>query len=158
MQGLQNIYARNCEVRRIGKTDAAAFLDAHHRLGATGGRYFYGLFVKRTSGKDELRLPPGTLAGVAVFSNARRWQKGERVVSSYEWIRYASLSGTRIVGGMSRVLLHFIEEVRPDDIMTYADTSWEDAGAVYRMLGFEPEAEVERGGAVNLKLRLRVSP
>ena len=52
MDHLDTIFARNCRVERIPKPEAAAFLDANHRL-----------------------VKEGTLAAVAVFSNARRWEK-----------------------------------------------------------------------------------
>ena len=101
MEGTPGIFARNCSVRRIDKLTAADFLNANHRLGVTGGRYRYGLFVRRTTGTSEYQIPADTLVAVAIFSNARRWDKGGRRISSYEWIRYASLEGLRVVGGMS---------------------------------------------------------
>ena len=36
MDNLSSVFARNCLVRRIGKAESAAFMDANHRLGATG--------------------------------------------------------------------------------------------------------------------------
>ena len=131
MDNLSSVFARNCLVRRIGKAESAAFMDANHRLGATGGRYHYGLFVQRSTGAGETVLPEGSLVAVAVFSNARRWRKGERTVSSYEWIRYASLSGLRVTGGMGKLLQAFIDDVHPDDIMSYADEEYPDGGEVY---------------------------
>lgn len=158
MDGLRTIYARNCELRRIDKSAASAFLSAHHRLGDTGARHRYGLYVRRTTGAGEMALPEGTLVAVATFSNARRWRKGERVVSSYEWIRYASLTGVRVVGGMGRLLQAFVGEVHPDDVMTYADLSWPDGGEVYEILGFTPECVVERPGFRCRKYRLVLNP
>ena len=157
MDGLSTVYARNCQVSRIDKPTAEAFLASSHRLGATGGRYRYGLFVRRSTGAKELALPEGTLVAVGVFSNARRWTKGDKRLSSYEWIRYASLPGLRVVGGMSKLLKTFIEEVQPDDIMSYADVDYPDAGKVYLKLGFYSEAKVERGGRTNIKFRLKVT-
>ena len=157
MDNLSNIFARNCSVRRIEKPVAAAFLNEHHRLGGTGGRYRYGLFVDRSTGADELVLPEGTLVAVAEFSNARRWQKGERRVASYEWIRYASLTGLRVTGGMGKILQAFIDDVHPDDVMTYADISWPDRGTVYPVLGFVSEGLVERGSFTCEKFRLKLT-
>ena len=59
-------------------------------------------------------------------------------IRSYEWIRFASLPGVRISGGMGKILKAFIEEVHPDDIMSYADLEWSE-GAVYEQLGFTLE-------------------
>lgn len=98
-------------------------------------------------------MPAGTLVAAAGFSNARRWLKEGVIVSSYEWIRYASLRGVRVVGGMGKLLDTFVEEIHPSDVMTYADMSWPDGGAVYKRLGFRQEGTVERGGAMNMKFR-----
>jgi len=57
---------------------------------------------------------------------------------------------------MGKLLQAFIEDVHPDDIMTYADLSWPDGGDAYRTLGFIEEAVVERGGHKNVKYRLRI--
>lgn len=157
MDNLSNVYARNCSVRRIDKISADAFLSRYHRLGTTGGRYRYGLFVNRTTGAGEKQLPAGTLVAVSVFSNARRWNKGDVKVSSYEWIRYASPDGIRVVGGMSRMLKTFIGDVNPDDVMSYADENYPDHGMVYQQLGFVKESVVEKDGYRNVKYRLKLT-
>ncbi len=157
MDGLGCIFARNCSIRRITAPEAASFLSVNHRLGNCGGRYRYGLFITRSTGKGELALPPGTLAAVAVFSGARRWKKEEGIVSSFEWIRYASLEGLRVTGGMGKMLRHFIDELGPDDIMSYADLSWTDGGKSYLRLGFTEEGIVERPGFRCRKYRLKLS-
>ncbi len=87
-------------------------------------------------------IQPGTLVAVAEFSNARKWKKGDKVIRSYEWTRYASLPDVRINGGMGKVLKHFIREVQPDDIMSYADLEWSE-GRVYEQLGFSLEGHKE---------------
>lgn len=149
------IYARNCSVRRIDKSVAAVFLDANHRLGDTGSRYRYGLFVERSTGKGEAEIPGGTLVAVATFSNARRWLKDGVKISSYEWVRYASLPELRVIGGMGKLLNAFIDDVGPDDIMSYADAAQQDGGEAYRRLGFVEECIVEGEGYRNIKFRLR---
>ena len=80
----------------------------------------------------------GMLVAVATFSNARKWLKGGREIRSYEWTRYASLPGLRVSGGMGKMLKAFINEVHPDDIMSYADLEWSE-GTVYGKLGFTLE-------------------
>lgn len=131
------VYARNCEVRRIDKNTAAEFLSRTHSYADAACRYRYGLFLKRHTGHlaMETACIPGQLVAVATFSNARKWIKGEKTIRSYEWTRYASLPGIRVNGGMGKLLKAFIEEVRPDDIMSYADLEWSE-GAVYEQLGF----------------------
>ena len=133
------IYARNCEVRRIDKPLASAFLAGSHSYGDAACRYRYGLYLKRHTGHlavaHDASLEPGTLVAVATFSAGRKWQKGDKIIRSYEWVRYASLPQLRLSGGMGKLLKHFISEEKPDDIMSYADLEWSE-GAVYEGLGF----------------------
>lgn len=98
-----SIFARNCEIRRIDKAQASAFLNAYHRYGDCAAACRYGIFVSRYSGAEaraeencaeggcaegdvgnwaagvELRhpYPIGTLVAVATFSKARRWTKDD---------------------------------------------------------------------------------
>lgn len=140
-ESFHSIFARNCEVRRIDRTTASAFLDRCHLYGDCAAKYRYGVFVKRYSGTENRSAdsahpyPIGTLVAVASFSNARRWDKDGIRIRSYEWLRYASLPQVRVIGGMGRVLSTFIEEVHPDDIMSYAPAQ-KFEGEVYLKLGF----------------------
>ncbi len=120
-----SIFARNCTVERIDRASANRFMDANHTYGSSACRHCYGLTEKKT----------GSLVAAATFSNARRWIKDGHEIRSYEWIRYASSSGTRIPGGMGKILKKFIMDIKPDDIMSYADLEW-SGGDVYRRLGF----------------------
>lgn len=142
LQIFTQIYARNCEVRKIDKKTAADFLAANHSYGDAACRYRYGLFLKRYTGHTSSlnidRPQAGDLVAVATFSNGRKWIKGDKTIRSYEWTRYASLPGVRLSGGMGKLLQAFIEEVQPDDIMTYADLEWSE-GKVYEALGFTLE-------------------
>lgn len=147
------VFARNCEVRRIDKPTATGFLERYHNLGDAACRYRYGLFV-RVSGHSG--ITEGAMVAVATFSPARKWKKGDTVVRSCEWVRYATLPEIRIAGGMGKMLAAFIREVRPDDVMSYADASWSN-GDVYRKLGFSEEApKVFPDGSVSLKFRLKI--
>ena len=133
LEKFTSLYARNCRVKKIDKETAAAFLEQNHSYGDAACRYRYGLYLRRPSRCGTFEAE--TLVAVATFSNARKWQKGDKVIRSYEWTRYASLPGVRISGGMGKVLKAFIEEVHPDDIMSYADLEWSE-GKVYEQLGF----------------------
>lgn len=152
------IFARNCRACRIDKPTASEFIAAHHRMGDTGSRYQYGLFVSRSTGAAEAQYPEGTLVAVAEFSNARRWTKGGRIISSYQWIRYASLSGVRVIGGMGKLLQAFIDDVSPDDVMTYSDCACQNGGEAYLRLGFVQECTVDGNGWRDVKYRLKLTP
>ena len=165
----RTVFARNCEVRKIDRKTADSFLDANHVYGKASCRDCYGLFRRRTTGAAELRSlsgkdsvamsddsrmavesSSGELVAVATFSNARRWEKQGRIVSSYEWVRYASLDDTRVIGGMGKLLDAFITDRHPDDIMTYAISTaipgrpqrsgFDSEGNVFRKLGFIEES------------------
>ncbi len=125
LEVFEPVFARNCVARRIGKDEAEAFLSDCHSYGYAACKYRYGLFTKKE----------GRLVAVATFSNARKWNKDGKEIRSYEWTRYASLPGVRISGGMGKLLKTFINEVHPDDIMSYADLEWSE-GEVYKRLGF----------------------
>ena len=114
----------------MDKGTADAFMAENHSYGSAACRYRYGLFLK-----DSDRL-----VAVATFSNARKWQKEDKVIRSYEWTRYASLPDVRVSGGMGRLLKAFIKDVKPDDIMSYADLEWSEGG-VYEQLGFTLEGQ-----------------
>lgn len=130
------VYARNCETRKIDKKTASDFLEANHSYGNASCRHRYGLYLKRHTGHNSGKTGYiGELIAVATFSNARKWIKGDKTIRSYEWTRYASLPDMRVNGGMGKLLNAFIADVNPDDIMTYADLEWSE-GKVYEELGF----------------------
>ncbi len=149
LEDFTQIYARNCEIRRIEKPEAAEFLSRTHSYGDAACRYRYGMYLKRHTGHNaesiaqgSKSVEAGTLVAVATFSNARKWKKGDKEIRSYEWTRYASLPGLRINGGMGKLLKAFIKDIAPDDIMSYADLEWSE-GDVYRQLGFTLEGHKE---------------
>ena len=130
--GLQRtIFARNCHVKAISLNDAKRFLDDNHMLGYARCHYRYGLYTL----KDTESLHRGSLVAVATFSTPRSIKRGEVSVNSYEWIRYAGLSDSRIVGGMGKLMAYFVKEQNPQEIMSYSDIGW-GKGDAYDKLGF----------------------
>lgn len=133
------IYARDCDVRRVTRAEAAEFLGRYHSLGLVPtARYRYGLILRRPRFKvhgDISVLPgrfkAGDIVAVSTFSPPRLI----RDCKSVEWVRYASLPDVRVEGGMGKILDVLLAEVGPDDIRTYADALWSE-GDVYRKLGF----------------------
>ena len=153
----RQVYARNCAVRRIERAAAARFLSQTHSYGDALSRFRYGLFVERVTGekngipsappvipseaKESVSAPilPGDLVAVATFSKARnRTVEGHRI-RTHEWVRYASLPGIRVEGGMGKLLDAFVSELHPEHVTTFADLEWSD-GRAYRELGFELES------------------
>jgi hypothetical protein len=130
--------ARHCLIERIDKPTADKFLIDNHLQGAVKAKFKYGLFLKaqyvaKFLGKESAE---NELIAVATFSGGRTFKEGEyNGFRSYELIRFASLQGCVVVGGMNKLLKSFIEEHNPDDIMSYADRDWSD-GRSYKLLGF----------------------
>ncbi len=120
----ERVFARKTKILKIDKPEMNGFLEKNHLQGVANAGYKYGLF----EGKH--------LVAIATFSKGRPMAREGGVYRSYELIRYCSLLNTTVVGGLDKLLKHFIKDKQPDDIMTYADRDWSD-GSVYRQLGFE---------------------
>lgn len=162
-QQFESIFARNCVIQTIPKEMAQEFLQKNHCYGSASCRFRYGLFQvrgKMPSGGNDAKgggngTTVGRLVAVATFSSARKWLKEGREYRSYEWVRYASLEGTRVIGGMSKLLKNFVETVKPDDVMTYAPEE-KFTGEVYTHLGFvQEEKKIFPDGNASLKFRYR---
>ena len=157
LERFRSIFARKCKVLSGRGNQAIAeqvkeFLQKHHSYSSAKCRYRYALEYE------------GEIVAVATFSEGRPMvrktgamlqnvPKEEQenaeilIFDSYEWVRYASLPGVRVVGGMGRLLNAFIEErytrIQPGtplEIMTYSDTEWSN-GDVYEKLGFKYAGE-----------------
>ena len=153
LERFTSVFARKCKVLSgRGNTSMPDlvndFLRKHHTYSTAKCRYRYALEYE------------GQIVAVATFSEGRPMvrkiedlllnvPKDEQenanilIFDSYEWIRYASLPGVRVVGGMGRLLKAFIEERysriepgTPLEVMTYSDTEWGN-GDVYLKLGFK---------------------
>jgi len=110
-------------VRRIARDVIFDFFAVNHLQGFVEARYNYGLF------HDE------QLIAAASFSSGRQIMRGGFKSRSFELVRYANLLHHRVTGGLGKLIARFIKEVKPDDIMTYADLDWA-TGKSYQTLNF----------------------
>ncbi|MBQ6576849.1 MAG: hypothetical protein IJL91_03775 [Bacteroidales bacterium] len=167
------VFARKCRVERIPKAIAEAFLSSFHIMGSTSCRYAYGLIL--SADDEEGEEPDELLVAVSTFSGARNipveTSEGTKTIRSFEWVRYASLPDMRVIGGMGKTLKCFIDEVRPDDVMSYAleekwkrkalekgDPGVKPIGDAYLKLGFVKEGEkIFPGGKKSIKFRLKLT-
>lgn len=129
----RTVFARNCEVRLIDSNTAKVFLNRNHLLGHTAASYYYALFVVK--GVEPFPGKQAEPIAVAAFSSPRPMNRDGEILSSYEWVRYASRRGVRVAGGMGKLLNYFVMEQSPQEIMSYADRDWSE-GDVYKKLGF----------------------
>ena len=141
----KRINARHCVVERIDKKISDRFLNVNHLQGSVNAKFKHGLFLKPQYVEKYLSIisQEKQLIAVAIFSGGRLMKYGERIGQrSYELIRFASLRGYSVMGGIDKLLKAFSEEHNPDDIMSYADRDWSD-GRSYEILGFERIENIE---------------
>ncbi len=136
------LHGRHCVIKRIDKPSAENFLEINHLQGSVKAKFKYGLYLKPqyverfglVVCEDIDKSIHPKLIAVATFSGGRTMKIGERSGKrSYELIRFASLLGYAVVGGMDKLLKSFIEEHQPDDIMSYADRDWSDGRSYYKL-------------------------
>lgn len=116
------IYARKCDVSKIGFKEAKTFLDENHLQGHTMSSLNYGLYHN------------GELVSLMSFNKPRGGIGGKKY--DYEMSRYCVKKHTQIIGGGNK-LMKFIEaELKGYTIVTYADRRWSE-GDIYPKLGFD---------------------
>ncbi|WP_316741940.1 hypothetical protein [Pedobacter antarcticus] len=130
----QRVHGRQTTVSPVTQTEADHFMDQYHLQGGVKSRYRLALMSK------------GEMVAVATFSARRRMSLIAETYYSVELIRFASVSGVVVQGGLSKLIRHLINLVKPDDVMTYADLDW-SSGAAYEKLGFtlvhtQPASEI----------------
>ncbi|SEN70759.1 hypothetical protein SAMN05216436_12055 [bacterium A37T11] len=121
----QKISARQTVAARISKKMAMEFQQDYHLHVPLPGKYRYGLFTN------------GELVSVAVFSGGRRMNDKSDNYRSFELLRFCHRADLLIVGGLSKLIVHFSRDFAPGDIMTYLDKTWSD-GSSYKATGFIP--------------------
>jgi transposase-like protein len=112
------IGARKTTIRNMTPTEAMNFHREHHLHSQVGAKYHYGLFYK-----DQVVM-------VASFGKNRFSNQFQ-----YECSRITSHSIYTVVGGVSRLIKHFIDEVSPKSISSFADLRF-GTGGVYEKCGF----------------------
>ncbi|MCF2497672.1 hypothetical protein [Dyadobacter chenhuakuii] len=142
----QKIAARLTQVRRIDQETASHFLEKNHLNASVSAKTRFGLFLPKRyfrvlkSDFECDRESEELLVAVATFSAPRVFPREDGPFRSFELLRFASLLGTNISGGLDKLLMAFVREKNPDDIMTYADREWSE-GAGYEKIGFERISE-----------------
>jgi hypothetical protein len=120
----QKIGARSCIVKKIDTKIASDFFEEHHLSGASKAAHTIGLY-----NKDNLCL-------AASFSKSRVMIDGEVYYRSYELIRFASAKNILVVGGLQKILNHFILFKNVVHLMTYIDLNFGD-GKGFEKFGFK---------------------
>jgi len=128
LQMNKKIFARNCQIKKIDKTNADYFLDAYHFLNGVKGPFNYGLFFK-----EELLC-------VASFSKGRKMNRLSEQERSFELMRFCNKGGITVVGGLTKLIKHFCDEKKAGDVMTYIDKQIGN-GKAFINVGFKLHSE-----------------
>lgn len=120
----KTLHGRKAKIMAIEADLAKSFLNQHHLQGYIKTKHTLGLMFG-----NELKA-------VACFAASRPMKsRGEHYLSA-ELVRFATQSGFTIVGGLSKLINHFLQQVNVNDLMTYADRDW-SLGQGYDKLGFQ---------------------
>ena len=116
----KSIGARKCSIHEITSKRANTFLNQHHLQGSGRSNIRLGLYES-----DEL-------VSVMTFSK----ENISRKISGWEINRFCHKTGITVAGGASKLFKYFIENYRPEEVISYSDNRWGD-GLVYSNLNME---------------------
>ncbi|RZK56149.1 MAG: hypothetical protein EOO87_06150 [Pedobacter sp.] len=117
-------HGRKAKVREVSISEAKDFLGENHLQGYINAKIHYGLF----NGND--------IIAVASFSMARPMKSKGEDYKSAELVRFATKAGVTVVGGLSKLIKHYLKLNPVNDLMTYADRDW-SLGKGYDKMGFK---------------------
>lgn len=117
------IFARSCTIKQISNNEARDLNEKVHLQGHRNAQVTYGLFYK-----DEL-------VQLMSFSKTK-YNKNLKTDNSWEIIRGCPGSNNIVVGGVSKLLSHFIKDYDPAEIFSYCDFNKFD-GKSYEAAGME---------------------
>lgn len=124
------VYARKTVCKKIDIAETRQFLDDNHIQGYCVAQYAYCLKVA------------DKIVAVMTFSNGRVGIGKFAGDNSYELVRYAT--SCSVIGGASKILKHFIEDVHPHHIVSYSDNQY-SVGNLYKTLQFNMVSENKAG-------------
>ena len=121
------LFARKATIGALDSQAVKTFLDDNHLQGYIKTKFSYGLEINQK------------LVAVACFSAIRPMKSKGDHYQSAELVRFATLAGFTVVGGLSKLIKHFTKQVAFNDLMTYADRDW-SLGKGYDHLNFHQTA------------------
>jgi hypothetical protein len=119
-------YARKLKIHEVPESESKLFQEKHHLQGYALAKISLGLYNKNE------------LVALMTFSNGRVALNTKTGKKDYELVRFLT-NGASVVGGASKLLKYFIDNYKPDSIVSYADNRWSN-GNLYSTLGFVKES------------------
>ena len=121
----EKIYARKCEIRDISTADYRDFCNKYHVQGYRSASVKLGLYYN------------SELVQIASFNRARTYGNNATDKYEWEWIRGCISSNNKVIGGTSKLLKHFIDTYKPNNILCFSDWNlfsgkgYEEAGFIF---------------------------
>jgi hypothetical protein len=112
------IAARKCTIKKLTVTESREFFNNNHLQGDRSTSYAYGLLYN------------GIVVAAASFGKSRYDKK-----IKWELLRYATLNGSNVQGGLGKLLSFAQKDINFDSLVTYANLNW-GKGEIYEKLGF----------------------
>lgn len=116
----EKIFARKCQVKKVESSVARKFISENHLMGdGVSCPLYLGLFHNEV------------LVGCVGF---------RKIFSRFELYRAAYLSGSRVLGGLSKIVSHLSEYTDEREVISYIDLD-KFVGESYLKAGFKYESE-----------------
>ena len=122
----EKIYARKCEIKEVNVADYREFCEKYHVQGYRSASVKLGLYYK------------GELVQIASFNKARQYSIAGKNNYEWEWVRGCLSSNNKVIGGTSKLLKHFIDTYKPNNILCFSDWNL-FSGKGYEESGFQFE-------------------
>ena len=122
----EKIYARKCEIREVNTKDYREFCEKYHVQGYRSATVKLGLYYKNE------------LVQIASFNKARQYSVAGKNNYEWEWVRGCISSNNKVIGGTSKLLKHFIDIYKPNNILCFSDWNL-FSGKGYEESGFQFE-------------------
>lgn len=130
----KKVFARKTQIDTISSSEANKFLEQYHSQGSSQAVKNLGLYYQEE------------LIAVMTFCKPRKILNQISEEGTWELLRYATQSGIHVIGGASKLLSHFVKNMNPNKIISWADLRWTDPdNNVYLALGFTLERESKVG-------------
>jgi len=123
----QKIYARKTQIKEVDSKTASAFLNKNHLQGKVNGSIRYGLYHNND------------LVSLMTFSKKRKNLGQISTEGHFELLRFCNILNTSVIGGASKLFKHFLKEIKPTEVISYALVEWTNGSkdSLYDNLGFK---------------------
>jgi len=120
------IFGRKTELKEITSKESREFLNNNHIQGNVNSSIRIGLFHENE------------LVSLMTFGKKRVIMKSKSKEGEYEMYRFCNKLNTSVIGGASKLFKYFINNYKPEEVISYADRRYFD-GKMYKKLGFNLE-------------------